>query len=117
LPLTGTYTVLIEDRAFQTPVGNYIFNIQPVADDTAALTIGTRVAGAIAQKGQIDRYTFTLAAPARLIMDVLQAAPSDNLQWTLTGPSGTPVNARALHGSDSIDGSPLLDLVAGDYVL
>ena len=45
LAYTGSYTLLMEGMFNSTGVENYRFNIQPVTDDVAALTIGTRIDG------------------------------------------------------------------------
>jgi hypothetical protein len=76
------------------------------------------VAGRIDHAGQRDFYTFTLAEAKLLYFDSLTQNAS--LNWTLTGPRGTVVNARSFTASDSFEfgaGSPVLDLVAGDYTL
>src|SRR6266568_3411557 len=76
------------------------------------------VAGRIDQPGQRDFYTFTLAQAKLLYFDSLTQNAS--LTWTLSGPRGTVVNARSFTASDSFEfgaGSPVLDLVAGDYTL
>src|SRR5712691_7980192 len=76
------------------------------------------VAGKIDHPGQRDFYTFTLAQAKLLYFDSLTQNAS--LTWTLSGPRGTVVNARSFTASDSFEfgtGSPVLDLVAGDYTL
>lgn len=117
LDQTGEYLLAVEGRIYNATAGpmGVTFNVQPVADDTAPLTLGARVDGAIAHAGQVDRYTFTLAERRTLLFDSLGASA---FSWALTGPQGT-VASRDLRSSDGIDfsGTPALDLVAGDYVL
>jgi hypothetical protein len=69
LSATGTYTLLVEGRRYQSAANAYRFLVQPVADDAAALVLGERVAGAIAHAGQVDRYTFTLDAPKHVAIE------------------------------------------------
>ncbi|HEY7600478.1 MAG TPA: LamG domain-containing protein, partial [Candidatus Limnocylindrales bacterium] len=75
------------------------------------------VAGRIDHPGQRDFYNFTLTEAKRVYFDSLTNNAA--LTWTLVGPRGT-VASRHFGASDSFDfgtGSPLLDLVAGDYAL
>src|SRR6266705_1903881 len=68
--------------------------------------------------GQRDFYSFTLAEAKQLYFDSL--TQNTGLTWTLSGPRGAVVNARSFTASDSFEfgaGSPVLDLVAGDYTL
>ena len=110
LPLDGTYTLLLEGRHYASARNAYEFNVQPVSDDAAALTLGATVNGAIDHPGQVDRYGFTLSGQSRLYFDSLSS--DSNLSWSLTGPRGTAVSGRNLAASDSADlgGNPLLDL-------
>src|SRR6266571_3683056 len=76
------------------------------------------VAGRIDHPGQRDFYSFTLAEAKQLYFDSL--TQNTGLTWTLSGPRGAVVNARSFTASDSFEfgaGSPVLDLVAGDYTL
>ena len=67
LAVDGSYTLLIEGRAYTTGSAGYSFNVvlldepppQPMAP-------GTLVAGRIAQPGQRDIHSFTLAADTRV---------------------------------------------------
>jgi large repetitive protein len=115
LAYDGTYTLLIEGRFYTTGTAGYSFNVRPVSDDTAALALNATTTGSIAHPGQRDFYTFTLDEGGRYYFDSL--TNNSSLNWTLSGPRGVVVSARAFTGSDSIDGFSLLDLVAGDYVL
>ena len=66
LPLSGTYTLLVEGSVSNTAPVTYSFNAQKVTNTTAALTLGTQASGAITQPGQQNFYTFTLANAAQL---------------------------------------------------
>jgi hypothetical protein len=118
LTATGTYTLLIEGRrnAGAASSNTVRFNVQRVADDSAALAFGETINGAIAHAGQQDIHTFMLGARSRIYFDALA---NTGLTWTLAGPRGTVVAARSFQSSDSSDngGSAVLDLVAGSYTL
>src|SRR5262249_1433759 len=116
LTSTGTYTLLVEGRIFNTSPVDYSFNAQKVTNTAAALTLGSQVNGAITQSGQQNFYTFSLSNPSQLYFDSLTNDSSFN--WTLTGPRGTEVTSRSFTGSDgSSVSSPVLSLIAGDYTL
>jgi hypothetical protein len=117
LGVDGTYTLLIEGWVYSTTPEGYAFNIQPVSDDAAPLVVGAPVTGSIAHTGQQDQYAFTLASDTKVYFDSLSA--QSGISWSLTGPRGTEVSDRAFTDSDSsgVFGSPVLDLVAGDYTL
>ncbi len=108
----GDYTLMVEGAITDTTPGTYTFNVQPAPIRTAALTLGDVVSSAITTAGGQDQYTFTLPGAARLYFDSF--TNNLNMTWTLTGPSGTPVNARSFAGDV---GNGLLNLPAGDYTL
>lgn len=117
VPLTGTYTLLIEGRFLDTGTATYTVDIQPVIDTTTPLVLGAVTDGKIDSPGQMNNFTFTLPNAATLYFDNLTASNS-NLRWSLTGPSGNVVTNRTLNGSDSVDiADPQLRLPAGDYTL
>ncbi|HEY7599118.1 MAG TPA: CARDB domain-containing protein, partial [Candidatus Limnocylindrales bacterium] len=114
----GSYTLLLEGRYYNTAASAYQFTVQPVADESAALTLGQRVDGAIAHAGQTDRYSFTLTEAKRLYFDGLTDTAS--IFWTLTGPRGVVTGEREIRFSDGWEigsGNPLLALAPGDYVV
>ncbi len=120
LAYTGTYTLLIEGRIWNTQSQasfSYGFNLQPVIDTAPeALTLGSQVDGSLDTAGQTDTYTFSLDQQTLAYFDSLTNA---NIAWTLRGANGYVVS-RNLQSSDSYElGStnPLLTLAAGDYVL
>ena len=98
LPSTGTYTLAVWSYVWITGTTDYTFNVLPTADETAALTLGTLVSGSIADAGQQDSYTFTLGAATRLWFD--SQTNSNNLNWRLTGPTGTLVSATPFGDDD-----------------
>jgi hypothetical protein len=83
----------------------------------SALALNARIDGSLAHAGQVDNYTFTLAAYSRLYFDAL----TDDVRftWSLVGPRGTVVSNRNFQASDSTDlsGNPVLSLAAGAYTL
>jgi len=117
LTLAGTYTVLIDADVYYDPdISTITFNVQPVVNTTAAMTLGTAVTGAITEPGQTANYTFTLASATSAYFDPL--TDNSNLNWTLTGPNGVVIANRSFTNSDSYDQSSVdLQLAAGAYTL
>src|SRR5258708_1110228 len=117
LALAGTYTVLVDADVYYDPdLSQVTFNVIPVVDKSATLTLGTAVTGSIDTPGQASNYTFTVASQTRAYFDSL--TNDSNLVWTLTGPSGTLISSRSFTNSDSYDqGSVELDLAPGNYTL
>ncbi|MFN0054155.1 MAG: putative Ig domain-containing protein [Planctomycetales bacterium] len=123
LTQSGNYTLLLEGFVFDTGSGSYTFNVQPMGNSPpapftgSALTLGATTSGNIAVAGQQDRYLFTLAERSLLYFDSL--TNNSNLNWTLVGPAGTAVSNRSFAGSDagSLNGNPVLNVVAGTYQL
>jgi RHS repeat-associated protein len=113
LPQPGVYTLFIEGAITDTDANTYTFNVQPNPITTTPIVLGDVTSSTLAGAGELDRYTFTLNAPAQLYFDSLTNI--GNINWTLTGPAGTAVLNRSLSGSES--SSPPLNLVAGDYTL
>ena len=115
LAFTGSYALLVEGGIGNTSQVSYTFNAQKVTNTTSALTLGTQVNGAIAQAGQQNLYTFTLANAGLLYFDSL--TNDGSLNWTLTGPRGSEVTARSFTSSDAnaFTTSPILSLIAGSY--
>ena len=115
LPVDGTYTLLIEGWRFDSsPAGVFTFNVQPISDITAPLTLNTTIEETIEHTGQKRHYSFTLASDKQLAFDALTG--NSQFRWTLTGPRGTVVDARSLSQSDH-NSAVELNLVAGDYTL
>lgn len=114
---TGIYSVLVEGAITSTASVDYTLNVFPVVDVTQPLTLGSTVTETLNTPGQQDTYTFTLAANSLLYFDSL--TNDFDLRWTLTGPAGTVVSGRPFSNSDgqSIAGSPVVYVVAGDYTL
>ncbi|MBS0642216.1 MAG: hypothetical protein JSS43_20310, partial [Proteobacteria bacterium] len=117
LPLTGTYTLLLEGGIDYTGPTGYRFEVWPITQKTETIALNTRIDSAIESPGQTRSFTFSLASATQLFMDVL--SPIDNgYIWTLTGPNGV-VDARRFVQSDSYNfsGNPLLSLGVGAYTL
>ena len=118
----GEYTLMIEGRYYLSGgTSSYAFNVQRIVDaDAATLAIGAIVDATIAQKGETDRYTFTLAETTRVYFDSLTtnaAWDSWYLRWALTGPDGAIVSDRPFRQSDSYEGLSLMTLGPGEYTL
>ena len=117
LNATGTYTLLVEGYIGDSTATTYSLNVAPIADTTQTLSLGSLVNGNLAGPGQLDHYTFNLAGNANLYFDAL--TNNGGLQWTLTGPNGTPVSNRAFTSTDGrfLAVSPVASLPAGAYTL
>ena len=113
----GTYTLLVEGAISDTGTVSYSFNVAPITDPTQTLTLGGLVASSLAAPGELDHYTFNLAANALLYFDSL--TNNSALQWSLSGPSGAAVNNSSFASSDGIFGpnNPALALPAGNCTL
>ncbi|MBM3523459.1 MAG: hypothetical protein FJX57_10925, partial [Alphaproteobacteria bacterium] len=117
LPKDGTYVLLLEGRYYTGGTRPYTFNLQKVTDEAAAYTLGTKIDSTIAHVGQVDRYTFSLAADAFLYFD--QLTYTSQLNWSLTGPRGT-IESRHFQQTDSYNrGAEAVAFfaAAGDYTL
>jgi hypothetical protein len=114
---TGDYTLLVEGYISDTGATSYSFNVAPVADTTQSMTVGTTVSGTPAGPGELDHYTFTLPSAGLFDFDALTNNAS--LQWSLSGPGGTPVSDESFTSSDGNSGpqDPVLSLPAGNYIL
>ena len=117
MAVSGTYLLLLEGRVFQGGTNTIRFNVQPVVDDTVAISLGERVDGEIAHAGQVDRFTFTLTEPTRVVFDSLV---SSELTWAMSGPLGTVNSRRNFRNADGVElgtTNPVMNLVAGDYTV
>lgn len=116
LPLTGTYTLLLDGYIFDSGTGSFTFKVNSTTDALEALTLGTLVSDSINAAGEQHQYTFNLNVAARLYFDSL--VNTGQLRWSLNGPEGPVVNSRALNQSDAQSISqPLLALSPGNYTL
>lgn len=78
--------------------------------------MNSTISAALSQPGEQDQYTFILAKETRVVFDALTNVT--NLNWTLTGPNGTPVDHLAFSQSDSLnDAAPVLLLPAGTFTI
>jgi hypothetical protein len=120
-PLTltrpGTYTLLMEGRFFETNPSTYTVVMVPVSDELnpVPFALGATINEAIDEPGEVDNYTFTLAATTSVYFDSL--TNNSTIFWSLTGPAGAVSGSRSFTNSDSIDGSGTLNLMAGTYTL
>jgi hypothetical protein len=116
LAQSGVYTFLLEGGIADNVAGNYRFNVQPAPITTAPLTLGTQINSSISGAGEQDRFTFSLNSTELLYFDSLTNAT--NIQWKLTGPSGT-TDARRFANSEgsSFLGNPVHRVPSGNYTL
>ncbi len=121
LTRTGTYTLLIEGRIWNTSsiaAFDYSFRVDTVPADPApvALVPGDETVGNLEAAGQKNSYTFELAAAGVYYFDSLT---DKAIGWTLEGPDGV-VLSRTLQNADSSElghTNPLLRLGPGSYTL
>ncbi|MHC5538377.1 beta strand repeat-containing protein, partial [Singulisphaera rosea] len=102
LGATGTYTLVVAGDVAATGTASDTFNVRPVTDTTAELSLGTTVTGNVAVPGQVDNVTFTLATPTRVWFD--SQTNDDQLSWTLRGPHGTYDNSIPFSSGDQNPG-------------
>ncbi len=115
VPETGPYVLFVGSPSYERGTnGTYQFALLPVTNPTNSLVLGATVNGAIAIPGQVQTFTFNLAARARLHFDTL--SPVD-VYWTLTGPPGTIVNNADAAYSDAYNSTPWFEAPAGNYTL
>ncbi len=112
-PLSGDYLLPVEGRYTESAPGGYTFVLHRVLDQTNTLSLGATIAGALEIPGQTQSYQFALAEPHQIYFDTLS---DSSLQCTIAGPAGIAFD-RPLWTSDSVDGNPVLDLVAGSYTV
>lgn len=117
LDYAGTHTLITEGQINDTATTgafsfrvNHLSNQPPPSVTGSPLTLGEVVEGTLANVGDEDVYTFTVATPRTLYFDSL--ANTGSTHWYLSGPRGAEVNNRNFSSSDL-----WLDLVAGDYTL
>ncbi|KQP49886.1 CARDB domain-containing protein [Pseudorhodoferax sp. Leaf274] len=81
------------------------------ADPLAVAAVSAR----LDSPGEVDVYTFTLDNATTVSFD--SQTDNGNMRWTLTGPSGTVVNAQGLDSQSNAAAYAPLTLAAGDYRL
>ncbi len=118
---SGTYSLLVEGIYFETEVVDYQFQVNFLGNNPgtfpgAPLTIGSTFTGSIDANGEIDNYAFTLNSSAKLYLDTL--ATTDNLIWSLQGPTGSLVSNRQLFADSLVHGiQPIVLASPGNYQL
>ena len=108
LALTGTYTLAIEGYVVNTSPVDYGFTVQKVADTSAALALGTQVDGAIAQAGQQNRYTFSLASAGQLYFDSLTKQRLCAGAWSVPEGPRSAIAFFVRFGAVSVSANPVL---------
>ena len=116
LELDGTYTLLVEGRIGTSAPQTLQFAVHDMAVATAAMTLGTTVAGNLPTPGATSRYTFSLSADTYLLFDSLLSNAA--FTWSLSGPRGT-IDGGDFRNSDANDRTrnTAMFAAAGDYVL
>lgn len=117
LPTTGDYVFAVEGRVIYNTSGTGFvsFAYMPVTYVTNALALGTTVQATFGGGGDIDYYSFSLAATNRIFFDCLS---NTVWRWSLTGPGGTYVDNQDAVYSDSFEISDSSYLLPpGNYLL
>lgn len=117
---SGTFLLVVEGYQYDTGInGGYSFiatqltSAVLVPDTGIPLTLGEVTGSSLDTPGQIDTYLFHLDTSSQLYFDAQSADP--NLQFSLTGPSGTI--SYLFDTADYWNTSPVMNLPAGDYSL
>ncbi|MER9397477.1 LEPR-XLL domain-containing protein [Mesorhizobium sp. M0615] len=123
LPLAGTYTLLFEGQIAESGALQYTFNVTSEghvdlpAPTGTGLVLGATTTGAIDTVGEEDNYVFNVTQSTQLLFDALT---NSGLTWSLIGPQGEVVAARAFTNSDSANfgSDPVITLkIPGTYQL
>jgi RHS repeat-associated protein len=104
LPVSGTYTLLLEGAIGDTGTGGYIFVVNAPQEVQSAVTLDAAVDGVLTQPAQRDEYTFQGVAGQLFYYDGLDVG-AHNVPSTQLG-----VRSRLLSPS----GATLLDVAAAD---
>ncbi|MCC6620363.1 MAG: hypothetical protein IT385_03865 [Deltaproteobacteria bacterium] len=107
----GDYTLEISGDT--GTVGTYAFTLRTVTHVAQAVTLGTSVSGAIALPGQRGDYTFTLATPRLVTLDVTAVTNGSDLNSVLVDAHGRTLLARS---TSLADRAPVA-LMAGTHTL
>ncbi|MDP3590036.1 MAG: LEPR-XLL domain-containing protein, partial [Methylobacter sp.] len=118
----GAYSLLVEGAPeTTTPINfniqlNAIGNVTPVVlPDGELLNFGSVVAGSLLTWDTTKVYRFTLGSDKQIVMDAQNN--NSSVVWSLVGPRGNEINLQSLYVSDANYTYPVLNLLAGDYVL
>jgi large repetitive protein len=118
LAVDGSYTLLVEGRAYTTGSAAYSFSVTTLQDSApTAMALGELVKGQIATAGARASYAFSLDSARRVLFDSL--TNNNSLVWSLARADGSVIASRRMQQSDSweVDNSALMSLAAGDYRL
>jgi hypothetical protein len=109
---SGTYTLLVGGAVQETgAAGSASFIVSGVTNGLQSMTLGTEVIGAITEPGQVQSYSFSLAANATVSFD--SVSNRNNVYWTLNGPSGVVANNVGMNSG----GWFIYSLPAGNYTV
>lgn len=110
----GDYFIILANDYSAQPT-NAKLEFRKFTDRTYALDLNAPVAGS-SDISHSDSYTFTLAEPRQLLLDLSQF--SGYVTWRLTSDGSTATQGTWNYSADSSSGSnPLLNLGAGNYRL
>jgi hypothetical protein len=117
LASTGTYVLAVEGTFGGGHGAPMTLVVDSPVDVQASLALGATVQGQVTARGQVDRYTFTVDTPTRVVFDALSDTAS--LNWSLGTAGYQPVAERGWQNSDSenFTANPVITLPPGTYTL
>ena len=113
----GNYWLVLDGYGSADQAADLSFSWRNGAIRTEAVLLNTPVQGNLAERGAIQRYTFTTQAPSQVLFDNLGA--SADLAILLEGPTGTVIwNSNPAYLDSATNPlTPINLLAAGNYVL
>jgi hypothetical protein len=112
LPRSGTYTLSIKP-ASTGATGSYRFRLLDLTNGALALTLNSKVQGALEVAYKTDVYQFPGASGQRLYYDALET-DFDNVVTRIVAPDGT---VRYVNGNSDQDVGPFTLVDSGTYYL
>ena len=91
LPVTGTYTIVVDPRLQQT--GTVTFVLMPVADNTGTTAIGTPTTVVTTTIGENPQRTFAGTAGQKLTLHVSGNSFTDGVDWWCCAADGLSVTS------------------------
>lgn len=117
-PTSGTYTLINEGDYSQSGNTSVSFRMDKEIKQTRALVMNDTLTGNLAGGYEYHRYTFTLAAPTTLVLDVLEnpGAKASNIGWSLTGSGSTNLSVSTNNPLTLGPGEYTLTVSSTDYL-
>jgi len=116
LAVDGAYTLIVDGPLGNTGSVDFGFRLVHPTVSTTAIAVGDLVADSIATAGQVQRYTFDVAADTVLAFDSL--ASDGYLNWALYDGDGYQIDGRNFTWSDGASANgELISVTTGQYTL